>query len=173
MIDYAVRRLHEEMTPELAELLSPEATLVPMPRNAPFPPKADSVLWVPLRICTALLAEGLGVRILTSLERTEAVQKSAFAGLGGRPSAQRHYETLRATPEVAPPAHVVVVDDVITKGATAIAAVSRVREMMPDADVRVFALVRTCGLVPEIDRIIEPILGTVSWDRWRRPVRDP
>jgi orotate phosphoribosyltransferase-like protein len=56
---------------------------------------------------------------------------------------------------------IVIVDDVITKGSTALAAASRLAEIYPDADMKVFALVRTKGLVPDIDRILDPTTGIV------------
>jgi len=56
---------------------------------------------------------------------------------------------------------VLVVDDVITKGSTALAAASRIAEISPEADVRVFALVRTKGLQPDVDRILDPTTGVV------------
>lgn len=56
---------------------------------------------------------------------------------------------------------VLVVDDVITKGSTALAAASRLGDLYPKADVKIFALVRTKGLVVDIERILDPAIGTV------------
>lgn len=60
------------------------------------------------------------------------------------------------------PADLVVVDDVVTKGATLLAAAAVLQEAFPASRVRGFALVRTMGLVLEVDRILDPCLGTIS-----------
>jgi hypothetical protein len=174
MIDYAVRRLFQEMTPDLTEILSPTATLVPVPRFAPFPPAGpSSVLWVPRRICEALHAAHLGSGWIPCLERTEAVVKSATAPRGQRPTASRHYATLKVNTLLPTTDRVVVVDDVVTLGATAMAAASRLQDALPDAEVSVFAIIRTCGLVAEIDRIVDPVVGTISLSPGGRPYRAP
>ena len=54
-----------------------------------------------------------------------------------------------------------VVDDFITKGNTLLAACSLLKEALPEAEVRAFALVRTMGLVPEVERVVEPCMGTI------------
>jgi len=56
---------------------------------------------------------------------------------------------------------IVIVDDVVTKGSTALAAASRIAEIYPDREVAIFALIRTKGLVPDIDQIIEPVSGII------------
>ncbi len=56
---------------------------------------------------------------------------------------------------------VTLVDDVVTKGRTLLAAASRVREVLPRAEVSAFALVRTMNLVLDIERIVEPCVGRI------------
>jgi hypothetical protein len=48
----------------------------------------------------------------------------------------------------------------ITRGATMLAAVSRVMEAFPRAEVRAFALIRTLS-DQEVERIVAPCTGTV------------
>jgi orotate phosphoribosyltransferase-like protein len=55
-----------------------------------------------------------------------------------------------------------LVDDVVTKGATLLAAATRLQEAYPKATVTAFALVRTLGFVDNIDRIVEPALGAIT-----------
>lgn len=98
--------------------------------------------------------------------------KSAFASPGMRASALRHLESMRIDRVLFRPNSVTVVDDFITKGATALAAASLVKDAFPEAQVRVFALVRTMGLVPNVDRCVEPCVGRISLqgtDAWREP----
>lgn len=135
MIEYAVRRLGEEAAsyPFLRDFLADDVLLVPMPRSAPMLP-GKAVLWVPLTVCATLNEAGFGgVGTLIWLERTEPVRKSAWAGPGQRPMPKRHLETMVAAPGVeAPEIHrVTIVDDVITKGATAIAAASLLKAAVP------------------------------------------
>jgi hypothetical protein len=174
IIEYAVGRLKEAVgTRELGDLLAPDVTLVPCPRSAPFPPGQRPALWVPLRICTALRAGGLGATIMPLLERVEAVRKSAFAGPGERPSVQSHVATMRVDQSIERPARVTIIDDVVTKGATLLAAASLLADAFPAAEVRAFALVRTMGLVPEVDRIVDPVTGRIAWTQTGGADRQP
>ncbi len=59
------------------------------------------------------------------------------------------------------PDSITVVDDFLTKGATLLAAASLVKDAFPLAEVRVFGLVRTMGLVPEVEAIVAPCIGTI------------
>jgi hypothetical protein len=57
----------------------------------------------------------------------------------------------------------VLVDDVITRGRTLLAAAARLRSTYPHADVRAFALVRTTGYLSRLDRLRAPCAGVVYW----------
>lgn len=69
------------------------------------------------------------------------------------------------------PAQITLVDDVITQGATALAAASRLAEVFPESEIGVFALVRTRGLVEDIDSIVDPVSGWIV-ERQGRAWRD-
>lgn len=62
------------------------------------------------------------------------------------------------------PARITLVDDVLTKGRTAIAAASRLEEAFPQAEIRLLAVIRTQGLVPEIVAIKDPSTGMIRYD---------
>ena len=142
----------------LAPLFGPHVTLVPMPRSAPL---VQGALWPAQKICEAILARGLAGASVPALERVKAVARSAHAAQGERPPASAHFESLRAQGFVDVGGTILVVDDVLTKGATALGAVSRLAEAYPDAQIATFALVRTMGLVAEIEQILDPATGTI------------
>ena len=141
--------------------LGPDVVLIPVPRSAPI--KDPSTLWPAERICARLAASGFGREVLPCLSRTVAVPKSAFAGAGQRPTAQLHFETMAVDAGLVRPERITVVDDVVTKGATLLATASLVAMAFPDAEVRAFALLRTMGRVEDIERIVDPCQGTLTW----------
>lgn len=163
MIDFAVRRLAEELAGSpLASFLPPGATLVPVPRSAPI--KDAHALWVPRRIADGLVSRGIGAAVQPLLIRMSAVRKSAWSSPGNRPT----LEDLVASLDVAPtrplnaPDEILLVDDVVTKGATLLAAANVLSRAFPNARIRAFALIRTMGLVPDVDQILSPCTGTIS-----------
>jgi hypothetical protein len=143
----------------LEAFLGPQVTLVPAPRSAPLVGK--DALWPGHRICEELLKCGLGKDILPCLSRAKRVAKSAFAAPGERVGAQEHLESMEVEGILLSPAVVTVVDDFLTKGATLLAAASLVKDAFPLATVRVFALVRTLGLIPDVERTLDPCRGRI------------
>jgi len=136
-------------------------TLVPAPRSAPL---FEGALWPAKRICDELVRRHLGREVYPCLKRIEAVPKSAFAQPGSRPDARKHLRSIEMLPSLAPPPVITIVDDVVTKGATLLAAASHISSAFPGAVVRAFAVVRTMGLVPEVEEVIDPCIGRIRWD---------
>ena len=67
---------------------------------------------------------------------------------------------------------VVLIDDVVTKGRTLLAAATVLQEAFPQADIRAFALLRTRGLIPGVQRLLDPCKGEIRWqagDAHRNP----
>lgn len=141
------------------DLFAKDTVLVPAPRSSRLVPGA---LWPAERIAENLVKAGLGGEIQPSITRTESVPKAAYARPGERPSFDRHRETMSVSVNLLAPSRIVVVDDVITQGHMLGACVSLLREAYPRADIKAFALVRTMGLVPDVDRIVDPCLGTLT-----------
>jgi hypothetical protein len=146
----------------LEPFLGPDVILVPAPRSAPI--RDAGTLWPAERICTRFVDAGLGRDVSCCLVRTSAVPKSAFAMPGERPTATLHRDTMTVHGSLLPPDRMTVVDDVVTKGATLLAAVSLLSEAFPDSEIRAFAVLRTMGLTENIESILDPCEGTIRWD---------
>lgn len=147
----------------------PGVTLVQVPGSAPRRDKSS--LWVAERLRLALRSAGIAGQVWAPLRRVTAVAKSAYAARGERPSVQEHIQSLCVDDRFSPTEHIVLVDDVVTKGRTPLAAASVIMAAIPGVDVKAFALIRTMGLVPEIDVIVDPVVGHISWngDAERQP----
>jgi len=68
---------------------------------------------------------------------------------------------MRATKSTVPPAAIVMVDDVITVGATFIGAAARLQEIYPNLPIAAFAMARTCN---EFTTIRSPSTGEIVAD---------
>jgi len=149
-----------ELTNELAmmaDLWGPDVLLVPVPRSSLQ--RAGS-LWPSLSIANALEKEGFGV-VAKLLERATAIPKSAFAERGARPGYRDNRASLKANLELGSPTKITLVDDVVTKGTSLLSAAHVLAEAYPGAEIRGFAVVRTLGLQPEIDAVLEPCVGII------------
>jgi predicted amidophosphoribosyltransferase len=170
MLKYAVR-VHQQAqkSPQLAGFFRATDVLVPVPGSAPKPCRDP---WVAADLADALVHEGLGSTVWPGLRRISAVRKSATSTPGARPSVSRHYESfLMERPPMAL-ASIVLIDDVVTKGRTLLAAATRLQEAFPDAEIRAFALLRTLGLIPSVQRLLDPCRGEIRWkggDAHRNP----
>jgi adenine/guanine phosphoribosyltransferase-like PRPP-binding protein len=74
-----------------------------------------------------------------------------------------HYDSFYVEPPTEAPEGIVLIDDVITKGRTLLAAASRLHEAFPDTRIRAFALLRTMGLISAIENLLCPCKGQIRW----------
>jgi len=146
--------------PQLAALFSQGAAMVPVPGSSPW---VGEALWPALQLAIALREVGFALPVWTGLRRQIAVRKSATSPNGQRPSAWQHYESLSVTPPAAPLRKVVLIDDIITKGRTLLAAAARLRADMPSVDIRAFTLMRTQGFLACLDHMVDVCHGVVRW----------
>lgn len=158
--EYAARRLADERANGiLEEVFGAVPLLIPVPRSSLT---VEGGIWPAYNIASALVARGIGASVVPCLQRVRAVPKSAFAASGFRPKPLDHYESIIAKKMITDRKELCLVDDVITKSATLLAAASRLQEAYPQAKIVAFALVRTLGFVEDIERIVEPVFGTIS-----------
>ena len=161
MLKYAVR-VHQQAadSPQLAGFFRATDVLVPVPGSAP---NASGGRWVAADLADALVHEGLGSVAWPGLRRISAVRKSATSAPGARPSVSRHYESFLIERPPMTLASVVLIDDVVTRGRTLLAAATRLQEAFPEADIRAFALLRTLGMIPGVQRLLDPCKGEIRW----------
>jgi hypothetical protein len=162
---------HQEFTQQrcFCDFFNERALLVPVPQ---YLCSGRASMWVARRLAFTLQEAGLGEEVWTGLRRVSNVDRSAYAWMWQRPTVQQHYRSLAVIPSPRHPSSIILVDDVITKGRTLVAAAIRLREAFPTATVRAFALVRTMGLILDVDRLFDPCEGAIRWnghDAYRNP----
>jgi hypothetical protein len=145
--------------PRLLALFSGGAVLVPVPGSAP----SGDAPWAASTLAVALRDVGLAHTVWMGLRRRVAVRKSATAPSCARPTVPEHYESFLVIPPSMMIRRIVLIDDVITKGRTLLAAAARLQAAFPHADIRAFALIRTVGFRQRVDCLIEPCDGVVRW----------
>jgi hypothetical protein len=163
-----VRQQVHDRSP-LAAFFGPDQVLVPIPGCART---TDGAVSVTVRLSSALQEAHLGQRVWPGLHRVRSVPKSATALPGSRPTLRTHYDSFGIDESALQPPKFVLIDDVVTKGRTLLAAASRLHDVFPHAEIRAFALLRTMGLEPCVDHLLEPCIGEIRWqagDAYRSP----
>jgi hypothetical protein len=151
--------------------LGDDVVLVPAPRSAPF--RTKDAAWPARRICDVLASRRLCAGVENWLERHTVVRKRSLTRRGiERPGPDQHEATLRCVDVlVPPPAHITIVDDVVTRGATLLACARVVAARFPTTEVRALAVVRTMSK-QEIPSMLAPVEGRI-WLQNGVPRRDP
>ena len=136
-----------------------DAVLVPVPRSSML---SQGALWPAWQLASEMHALGIGRTVAPCLARFVAVPKSAFAGPGERPTPTTHRNSMRLErPLPLNARRVVLVDDVVTRGGTLAGAAMRLAASAPTVEIAAFAAVRTLGLQPEIEKILDPCCGFI------------
>lgn len=159
----AIAYFDQPIASVLAPFLNPDATLVPIPRSAP---QGKDGIW-PAEVIASLLVEAdYGKEVVRCLERVSPVKKSSSQySAQTRPSVKEHYDSLLVKGSIDQPRQITLIDDVLTLGRTAFACAKRIHEAFPESNVSVFALVRTQGLIKDIEKIVDPSTGTVTYNQ--------
>lgn len=150
----------------LGATFDPDATLVPVPRSKPL--KDEHALWPAKRIAEELVRRGLGSNVLALLERQEPIEKSALQRVGARrPGPEEHIRTIRVVDGLLVSARrIVLVDDVVTRGATLLGCATLLLRVRPSIQVCAFAAVRTIS-GQEIDGMLAPVTGVITYTNGR------
>jgi predicted amidophosphoribosyltransferase len=130
-------------------------------------------LWVPERIATALVSEGVGKQVAPYLFRSKAVPKAASSSPCERPTAEQHYESITVQGILCKPDEIVLIDDVVTRGATLLGCANRLADAFPQCRIRAFAAMRTISNSNEFENVYSPCAGAIdlvgTGDTFRRP----
>ena len=148
-----------------------DTILVPTPKSSLMQP---GTLWVSQRLATALLQCGLGKQVAQMLERVRPVPKAALSKPENRPLPQQHYDSMQVQKLLSDPSNILLVDDIITRGATLLGAASRLAEAFPRAEIRAFAAMRAITTDNEFQQVYSPTTGKIilrqaQGDTLRRP----
>ncbi len=153
-----------------ASFFQPDTILIPIPKSSLMQP---GTLWVPERIATALLRTGIGKDVASCLVRAKPVRKAALSAPRERPTALEHYESMSVQGSLSKPNEILLVDDVVTRGATLLGAANRLADIFPQTRIRAFAAMRTISNPNEFEKVYSPCVGTIdlweSGDTFRRP----
>ncbi|MDP9084086.1 MAG: hypothetical protein M3N50_10030 [Pseudomonadota bacterium] len=161
MRKYSLRvRQQADESPVLMGFFGAADVLVPVPGSSPHGMGRKSTAE---SLADALVDEGLGWGAWSGLRRVRAVRKSATAAPGRRPTVSVHYESFAIEPAPTPFESIVLIDDVITKGRTLLAAASRIHDAFPRAQIRAFALLRTMGMISGVEQLLDPCRGEIRW----------
>lgn len=171
----AVSWIAERIFERRAELpftgfFGPDVTLVPMPTHAK---QRENSLWVPMRLCEEFCRARLAGSISHCIVRSIAVPKAAQSKPEERPTVDLHVASMTFDRTLESLDEVLLVDDVVTRGATLMAASIKILEAFPRARVRAFAILRTISAVEDFVRTDSPIAGTIHLYESGKTHRNP
>jgi hypothetical protein len=171
--DVHLPRFNLTMTEYVAELVNNNKTtlpftsifeddpiLVPVPKSSLM--RSDD-LWVPQRLAIELSKRGCGGDIVECLFRRVPLRKSATSDPKDRPTAPQHFNSIGIqTNLISNPTEILLVDDIITRGATTLGAANRLYMAFPNAKIRVFAAIRTVSYPDKFENIYDARFGTIK-----------
>jgi predicted amidophosphoribosyltransferase len=139
--------------------LNGTAVAIPVPKSTLARPGS---LWVPYHLCEALREAGLVADVAVLLERIQAVPKAATSLPQNRATVEVHYRSLGVRPSLAIPSRILLVDDIITRGATLYASALRLVEAFPTSQIQAFAAMRTISDEALFKGISDPCRGNIT-----------
>ena len=163
MSEWIVKRICEIMNSlKFYALFESKPLLVPVPKSSLMD---EGTLWVPKRIADAFEKQGCGT-VATYLTRVKPLSKSSTSSSGARPDAQQHYDSLAVQETlVKPERDILLIDDVITRGAAFLGSANRLANTFPDCRIRGgFAVMRTMGYLKPFVKIEDPCMGHIFLD---------
>lgn len=172
MSEWVAQAIRRDLnTLPFASFFQPTTILVPTPKSSLM---TKDALWVPHRLATALVGTGLGKVVVPCLTRIKPVPKAASSTPEERPTAAQHYESMEVQGRISEPDEIVLVDDIITRGATLLGAANRLVDVFPKAHIYAFAAMRTISNSIDFTKLYDPCKGKITFrplfgDTLRRP----
>ncbi len=164
-------RCSEFRDTEFADFFTPASTLVPVPTSAPA--RAPDTLWPGLSMAEALLGQGLGRNVRKLLVRTVRVPKAHRQSAVDRPRMEELADSLEWRGDLGSNLErIILVDDVVTRGTTFLAAREVIHRAQPWLEVCGFAAVRTMSF-DVVTQPLSPAIGTVKLQPHGWGHRDP
>src|SRR5438132_5972585 len=142
-----------------SRLFAGKPVLVPTPSSSLKKP--DS-LDVPIRIATALMKKKLGNDVAECLVRVKPLPKSATSAAASRSTVAQHFDSFEVQGTLTKPESILLVDDVVTRGATLLGAANCLVESSPDAKVAAFVALRAVSNPSEFKGVREPVIGSIT-----------
>jgi hypothetical protein len=90
------------------------------------------------------------------------VPKSATSN--PRPTVVQHHNSLGVHKILPEPQEILLIDDVITRGATALAAASRLVSVYPKSQIKAFAAMRAMTHPFRFNKLVEPVRGDITFN---------
>jgi hypothetical protein len=142
-----------------ADFFGADVTLVPMPTHAK---QKENSLWVPRRLCDEMCRVNLAGAVSACIVRTTAVPKAAQSRPDERPTVEQHVRSMSVDRTIEEFDDIVLLDDVVTRGATLMAASIKILEAFPRARVRAIAILRTVTDPEDFRSVERPCVGTIK-----------
>ena len=115
-----------------------------------------------MELAQALKALGLVGDMLALVTRTRALPTAAYSRPGDRSKAYDHYDSIQVAKVLIAPSAILLVDDVITRGATLLGIGARVLEAYSEIPVLGFAAMRAISSPAEFVSLVDPRRGQVA-----------
>lgn len=161
ILDAAIVHINKA-SKHLSPFLNTDRILVPAPRSSPL---VEGALWPTKSIADKLLTNKLGYDVLPLVQRVKSVPKSSFQkGADSRPSVEMHLDSLRVVPSILPTQEITIIDDILTLGRTTFACWLKLKDAYPDANIKVFTIMRTRGFIPDIPNIVDPMCFKMQYN---------
>lgn len=158
MVRLVIERVAQRLGDRVHRDFEGAPVLVPVPRAGLTKPHT---VWPARRVCEEFVSTGLGVDVLSIVQRTTAVDKSA--GSAARPSLATHLASFTVQPGLRPPSRIIVVDDVVTSGTTIMACAMKLASSYPGVPVSGFALARVQS-AGNPTQVLEPVVEYITLD---------
>jgi orotate phosphoribosyltransferase len=120
-------------------------------------------LWVPQRIANTMVQNGFGKAVVECLERIHRLPKSATSKASDRPKAIDHYNSFGIQKILSEePKEILLVDDVITRGATMLGAANRLKMILESKEYAIAINQRFDKLITSLRTAVESGEGVLD-----------